>query len=157
MFERYTEGARRCLFFARYEASHRGNVSIEKRACSARFDSRRLAYEGNPGPFSVTSREDSPGNRRRRNVDVSGIQPGHYFGSGEHLEMANAQASTSSARTLLMTSRTPADCGRWTGQGSTAPRLPGGSGGSLGRSVRPVNGRDDRARVTPAPAAHLHL
>lgn len=29
MFERYTEPARRVLFFARYEASHRGGLSIE--------------------------------------------------------------------------------------------------------------------------------
>jgi ATP-dependent Clp protease ATP-binding subunit ClpC len=29
MFERYTEGARRTLFFARYEASQRGSLSIE--------------------------------------------------------------------------------------------------------------------------------
>ena len=29
MFERYTEGARRALFFARYQASQFGSVSIE--------------------------------------------------------------------------------------------------------------------------------
>jgi ATP-dependent Clp protease ATP-binding subunit ClpC len=29
MFERYTESARRTLFFARYEASHLGSISIE--------------------------------------------------------------------------------------------------------------------------------
>jgi ATP-dependent Clp protease ATP-binding subunit ClpC len=29
MFERYTEGARRVLFFARYEASEPGSLSIE--------------------------------------------------------------------------------------------------------------------------------
>jgi len=29
MFERYTEGARRSLFFSRYEATQRGSVSIE--------------------------------------------------------------------------------------------------------------------------------
>ena len=30
MFERYTERARRVLFFARYEASQLGSISIEK-------------------------------------------------------------------------------------------------------------------------------
>jgi ATP-dependent Clp protease ATP-binding subunit ClpC len=29
MFERFTEGARRALFFARYEANQRGNLSVE--------------------------------------------------------------------------------------------------------------------------------
>ena len=29
MFERYTEAARRALFFARYEASEAGSISIE--------------------------------------------------------------------------------------------------------------------------------
>jgi hypothetical protein len=34
MFERYTEEARLALFFARYEASQRGSISIEPIICS---------------------------------------------------------------------------------------------------------------------------
>ena len=75
MFERYTERARRVLFFARYEASQLGSISIETEHLLL-----GLIREGK-GPTSRIfarshlSREHPEGNRRtyglpRQSVDV---------------------------------------------------------------------------------------
>ena len=53
MFERYTERARRVLFFARYEASQLGSISIETEHLLLGADPRRQgADEPNLRPFS---------------------------------------------------------------------------------------------------------
>ena len=65
MFERYTERARRVLFFARYEASQLGSISIETEhlLLGLMGPGRERADEPDFRPLAPVAREHSEGNR----------------------------------------------------------------------------------------------
>ena len=71
MFERYTEKARRVIFFARYEASQFGSPYIEtEHLLLGLLRLRRLA-----------SRTSAPGDELERGVSLVGIVDGHGPGA----------------------------------------------------------------------------
>ena len=65
MFERYTERARRVLFFARYEASQLGSISIEtEHLLLGLIREGKGADEPDLCPVPPLAREHPEGNRR---------------------------------------------------------------------------------------------
>ena len=77
MFERYTERARRVLFFARYEASQLGSISIETEHLLLGSDSRRQGPdEPDLCPIPPVPRKHPQRNRRPHGLPREGVDLG---------------------------------------------------------------------------------
>ena len=149
MFERYTEQARRALFFGRYEASHLGHLSIEtehlllgllrenKGIASRIFERRHIAPED--VRQDIESRRGRPAKRcRPRSRSRSAPRPSACCSSPPRKPIGSSTTTSAREHLLLGLLREEGSVGAsiLVGRGLTARHGPGGCRSAPSTSTR---------------------